>query len=356
MNVLATRPRILKLGPDLAAIVQVRVHHNGRDGRKRQAVGQRVRHGDVHGRVLLVLAEDKVEVLVDDTRHVVRGACVVEGGRRQQRQVRRLPDVGVVQDGREEQVEEHDDGEGVACHPKGRGERRARVRDLRPVDANRQQAQPRVHAEDGVDDLVVRPDPGNERERAGRRPEVVGEPEEHKSEERKVGKEAVPRDGPPVGGRAVLRFVQRAEQHRRRQRRRPDQGGRVDEPAAGQARQPEPNHLRRQQKQEREARAVVLAPVHGADDGHERARGVGRACADVDADDDQGVLLDAERPRVDVERVLAQGQAPAGEHALPGPADGEDEQLGYDVADGKGRVAETEELVGARKDDDEDCG
>lgn len=269
MDVLAARAGVLELGPDLAAVVQVRMDHDGCHRREGQAVRQRVRHGHVHGRILLVLAQHKVELLVDHARDVVRGPRVVKGRRRQERQVGRLPHVGIVQDGREEEVEDDDDREGVARHPERRRQGRARVRDLRPVDADGQQAQARVHAEDGVDFLVVRPDPRDEGEGAGRRPDVVGEPEQHEGEQGEVSKEAVPRNGPPVGGRAILRLMQRAKEHRRSQRRRPDQCRRVDEPATGQPCQAEAEHLGSQEEEECEARAVVLAPVDGADDGHE---------------------------------------------------------------------------------------
>lgn len=67
------------------------------------------------------------------------------------------------------------------------------------------------------------------------------------------------------------------------------------------------------------------------------------------------MLFDAKPSGVDVEREFAQGKSPAGK-SLPRPAEGEDEQLGHDISDGKGWVAKAEELVGTGKDDDENRG
>lgn len=300
---------------------------------------------------MLVLAQHKVEIVVDNARDVVRRARVVKGGRRQERQVGRLPHIRVVQNGRQKQVEDDHDGKRVARDPEWCGERHTRVVDLRPVDADGKKAEPRVHAKDGVDFLVVRPYPRDKSKGARRRPDVIGEPEQHKGKQRKQRKEPVPRHCPPVGGRAVLRLMQRTKQHRRRQGGRPDERSRVDEPAARQAGQAKAQHLGGEQEEERKAGAVILAPVDGADDGDEGARCIGDARADVDANDNHGMLLDAKGARVDVEGESAQGQSPA-RKTLPCPADGEHEQLGHDVADGEGRVAKAKELVGARKDDD----
>ncbi|KUI57347.1 hypothetical protein VP1G_10910 [Cytospora mali] len=96
--------------------------------------------------------------------------------------------------------------------------------------------------------------------------------------------------------------------------------------------QAEAEHLGGQQEEEGEAGSVILAPVYGAGDCDQGPGGVCRAGADVDADDDEGMFLDAEAARVNVEGEFAQGESPAGK-SFPCSADGEDEQLGYDVAD-----------------------
>lgn len=112
-----------------------------------------------------------------------------------------------------------------------------------------------------------------------------------------------------------------------------------------------------------------MVPVHRADHRHERAHGVGGAGSQVDTDDDEGVLLDGELAGVDVEGEAAKREAPAGE-LLPCPANGEDEKLGDNIADGERRlrlsagfdignrtrtdVAQAEELVHTSKEDDED--
>lgn len=94
-----------------------------------------------------------------------------------------------------------------------------------------------------------------------------------------------------------------------------------------------------------------MIPVHGADDRDEGRGGVRGAGADVDADDDERVLLDAEAARVEVEGELAEREAPSGQF-LPGAAEGEDEELGDDVADGQRGVSEGKELIGAGENDD----
>lgn len=65
------------------------------------------------------------------------------------------------------------------------------------------------------------------------------------------------------------------------------------------------------------------------------------------------MLFDAEAAWVEVEGQPSEGNSPARE-SLPCAADGKDKKLCYDVAYGQGGVSKTEELVGTRKDDDED--
>lgn len=206
----------------------------------------------------------------------------------------------------------------------------------------------------------MRDNPCHEGECAQAGPDIIRKPKQHKSEKRHVPKEPIPRHRPAIGRPALLRLVQRAKQYRRRQARRPNQRGRIDKPPPRQAREAKPNHLRRQQEQEGEARAKVAAPVHGAHDGHERPRGVRGAGGDVDANDDQCVFLDAEAARVDVHvngRHTAQWYAHAPpREAFPGTSEGEDEELGDDVADGEGRVTQGEELIGAGEDNHEERG
>jgi hypothetical protein len=111
-----------------------------------------------------------------------------------------------------------------------------------------------------------------------------------------------------------------------------------------------------------------VVPVHRADHRHEQAHGIGGAGSEVDTDDDEGVLLDGELAGVDVEGEAAKREAPAGE-LLPCPANGEDEQLGDNIADGERRlrlsagfdmgnqtgtdVAQAEKLVHTSKENDE---
>jgi hypothetical protein len=56
-----------------------------------------------------------------------------------------VPHIGVVQDGGEEEVEQHHNGKGVAGHVKGCGEGEPGVIDLGPVERDRQQSESRVH-------------------------------------------------------------------------------------------------------------------------------------------------------------------------------------------------------------------
>lgn len=67
------------------------------------------------------------------------------------------------------------------------------------------------------------------------------------------------------------------------------------------------------------------------------------------------MLFDAEAARVDIKGERAKGESPPGE-PLPRASEREDEKLGDDIADGEGRVAQGEELVGTGEDDNEDGG
>lgn len=59
----------------------------------------------------------------------------------------------------------------------------------------------------------MRPDPGDERERAQTRPDIVREPENDKREEREVAEEAISRHGPAICGRVILfRLVQSSKE------------------------------------------------------------------------------------------------------------------------------------------------
>lgn len=62
---------ILELSPDLFTAVKVGVEDDTGHSGKGEAVSEGVRHGDVHGGVLLVFGKDKIELLVNDSRNVV---------------------------------------------------------------------------------------------------------------------------------------------------------------------------------------------------------------------------------------------------------------------------------------------
>lgn len=72
MDIFASGSGVLELSPDLAPVVETRVHDHGGDSGEGEPVGQGVGHGDVHWRVGFVFALDEVEVLVDNAGDVVR--------------------------------------------------------------------------------------------------------------------------------------------------------------------------------------------------------------------------------------------------------------------------------------------
>lgn len=71
VDILSAVLGILELSPDLFTAVKVGVEDDTGYSGKGEAVSERVRHGDVHGGVLLVFGKDKIEVLVNDSRNVV---------------------------------------------------------------------------------------------------------------------------------------------------------------------------------------------------------------------------------------------------------------------------------------------
>lgn len=70
---------IFELGPDFRTMIKICVDHDGSHSGEGQSIREGVCHGDVHGRVRLVIAQDKVEVLIDDPGDIIRLSCVVEG-------------------------------------------------------------------------------------------------------------------------------------------------------------------------------------------------------------------------------------------------------------------------------------
>lgn len=71
VDILSTVFGILELGPDLFTVVEIGVEGDTGHSGEGEAVTEGVRHGDVHGGVLLVFGKDKIETLVNDSRNVV---------------------------------------------------------------------------------------------------------------------------------------------------------------------------------------------------------------------------------------------------------------------------------------------
>ena len=71
----------------------------------------------------------------------------------------------------------------------------------------------RTYSEYSVNFLILRENPGDERECAQTCPDVVGKPEDDKGKDGKVCKELVPGHHPAIGRCAVLWFMQGAEKN-----------------------------------------------------------------------------------------------------------------------------------------------
>lgn len=103
-----------------------------------------------------------------------------------------VPNILVVQDRGEKQVKDYHDRKAVGGDVERRHERLAGIVDNCPVKRNRQETQPRAHAKDCVDLLIVRPDPGDKSERRQACGNVVREPERDEGEKGEVAEESVP--------------------------------------------------------------------------------------------------------------------------------------------------------------------
>lgn len=128
--------------------------HAAHDG-EGDAVAQGEGDGHEDGAVLAVLVHQEVAVLVDDARGVVDAARVVVRVGSREGEVRRVPGVGVVQDGRDDGEDDDPAGKDICLSPEGDHQRRAVVGYLGPVEGDGEIGQSGGHAEEVVDDFVV---------------------------------------------------------------------------------------------------------------------------------------------------------------------------------------------------------
>lgn len=90
----------------------------------------------------------------------------------------------------------------------------------------------RTYSEYSVNFLILRENPGDERECAQTCPDVVGKPEDDKGKDGQVREEPISGNRPPIGRDTLLRFVQSSKENSTSQTRRPDKGSWVDQPTA----------------------------------------------------------------------------------------------------------------------------
>lgn len=128
--------------------------HAAHDG-EGDAVAQSEGDGHEDGAVLAVLVHQEVAVLVDDARGVVDAARVVVRVGSGEGEVRRVPGVGVVQDGRDDGEDDDPACKDICLSPEGDHQRGAVVSYLGPVEGDREIGQPGGHAEEIIDDFVV---------------------------------------------------------------------------------------------------------------------------------------------------------------------------------------------------------
>lgn len=157
MNIVQGALAIPEPDPNLLGVEEGRVHNDGGDAGKREAVAHGEGGRQEQGRVLLVLCHVEVELGREDAADVVRALGVVPGPAVAEGQVVGVPGARPVDAGRGDPVEDDDADERVEDGVERGHERGAQVAgDLRPVQGQREQSHARPTAKDLIDGDIVR--------------------------------------------------------------------------------------------------------------------------------------------------------------------------------------------------------
>lgn len=238
----------------------------------------------------------------DDSAGVVDGTGVVIDVGRHQREISSEPCVRVVDRGDDDPEEDGKATENVESGP-GRREKRVRVvRHLAPVEGDGTETQSGLHAEQVVDNLVVRENPAEPGEVGQGREHQPGEPVPDEGTGKDVKEEANTGDFPSIRD-SVGPGMQTFQHSTVGQHLRPDDIGRFHQPGGRQPSKPKAAELRANDEEHGEPGfqpEVVEVLAAGLDD-------VGRISAaeaegNVAHDHDQPVFLDVElMVRIDAE-------------------------------------------------------
>lgn len=331
---------------------------NGRNRCETHPVRQRERcRQEERGVFLICLWVDGV-LRRQDACHVVRTSRVVCDAVLADGEVVGVPGTGIV-NGRRDDPEQSDDADQrVADGVPWRNQRTAvEGVDLRPVEREAGEREgkrdPGGLPKQLVDDDIVWLDPCHPRKVAQGRHDEVGEPLPYEDGRHQVHKPSVSRNDPAKGLFRIARAVVVQSVHERHidQSRRPDHRGRLNKPSANHTGKAESQTLSGQSKEDVEAPSEALDVVellhgyHGVDEVSCSATECG-----VCHGNDDDMLLDVERARVEVRLHAEQGDLLVRHDLGPADADRVRDQLDHVGRDGDDRVSQDEQSVDTRHD------